>query len=79
MSANVLMLRNSEDTVGGLQLSAASKVTVVEKSEITMVLSSDIQLYSEERLGLGVQQESPNCYSYGGANSHKSCVDQGDR
>jgi len=70
------MLRNSEDTVGGLQLSSASKVTVVEKSETTMVLSSDIQLYSEERLGLGAQQEIPDCYSYGGANSHKSCVDQ---
>ena len=33
-------------------------------------------------LGLGsadTKQESPNRYSYGGANSHKSCVDQGDR
>ena len=47
------MLQNSEDTVGGLQLSSASKVTVVEKSETTMVLSSDIQFYPKDRLGIG--------------------------
>jgi len=44
-----------------------------------MVSSSDIQLYPEERLGLGAQQGSPDCYSYRGANSHKSYVDQGNR
>ena len=44
-----------------------------------MVSSSDVQLYPEERLGLGAQQESLDRYSYGEANSHKSCVDQGDR
>jgi len=43
-----------------------------------MVSSSDVQLYTEERLGLGAQG-SPDRYFYGGANSHKSCVDQGDR
>ena len=51
-------------------------MAVVEQSETTMVLSSDVQLYPEERLGLSVQQVSPDRYSY--ANSHKSCMDQGD-
>jgi len=47
-----------------------------------MVLSSDVQFNPERRLRLGdvnAQQESPDCYSYGGVNSHKSRVDQGDR
>jgi len=44
-----------------------------------MVSSSDVQLYPEERLRLGAQQGSPDRYSYGGTNSHKSCMDQGDR
>jgi len=46
-----------------------------------MVLSSDVQFYPEGILeldGTGAQQESPNHYSYVGANSHKSCIDQGD-
>ena len=71
---NVYMLQNSQVTVGGLQLSSASKVTVTEQSEATMVSRLDIQLYSKKRLGLGAQQGSPDRYSYGGAKSHKSCV-----
>jgi len=55
------------------------QATVVEQSETTMVSSSDVQLYPEERLGLGVQQETPDRYSYSRAHSHKSCIDQGDR
>jgi len=43
-----------------------------------IISSSDVQLYPEERLGLGGQQDSPDRYSYGGANSHKFCVDKGD-
>jgi len=43
-----------------------------------MVSSSDVQLYLEERLGLGAQQDSPDRYSYGGVNSHKSFADQRD-
>jgi len=74
----VYMLQNLEVTVGGLQLSSASKEAVVEQSETTMVSSSNVQLYPEERLGLGMQQGSPDYYSYSGANSHRSCVDQGD-
>jgi len=73
------MLRNSEVTVGGLQLSSVLKAAFVEQSETTMVSSVDVQLYPEERLGLDMQQDSPDRYPYGGANSHKSCVDQGDR
>ena len=46
--SNVYMLQNSKVTAGGLQLSSASEVTVVEQSETTMVLSSDVQLYPEE-------------------------------
>jgi len=42
-------------------------------------LSLDVQLYLEERLRVGVQEDSPDRYSYDGANSHRSCVDQGDR
>jgi len=42
---NVYMLRNLEVTVGELQLSSASKEVVVEQSETTMDLSSDVQLY----------------------------------
>ena len=67
--SNVYMLRNSEVTVGELQLSSASKAVVVEQSESMIDLSSDVQLYPEERLGLGAQQDSPYRYSYGGANS----------
>ena len=52
---NVYMLRNSEVTVGGLQLSSASKEVVVEQSETMMDSSSDVQLYAEGRLGLGAQ------------------------
>ena len=52
------MLRNSEVTVGGLQLSSASKAIVVEQSETTMDSSSGVQLYPVERLGLGAQQDS---------------------
>ena len=51
----------------------------MEQSETTIVSSSNVQLYPEERLGLGTHQGSPDRYSYGGANSHRSCVDQGDR
>ena len=78
---NVYMLQNSEVTVGGLQLSSALEAMVVEQSEITMDSSTDVQLYlyPKERLGLGVQQGSPDRYSYGGANSHIFYVDQGDR
>jgi len=65
--------------VSGLQLFSTLEAAVVEQSETTIVSSSDVQLYTEERLGLGVQQSSPDRYSYGGANSHRSCVDQGDR
>ena len=46
-----------------------------------MISSSDVQFYPEGRLGLGgagAQQESPDHYVYGGANSHKSYMDQGD-
>jgi len=76
--SNVYMLRNSEVTVGGFQLSSASKVMVMEQSETTMDSSSDVQLYPEGRLGLVTQQGSPDRYSYGEANSHRSCVDHGD-
>ena len=40
--------------------------------------SSDVQLYPEGRLRLGAQQGNPDRYSYSEANSHRSCVDQGD-
>ena len=50
----------------------------MKQSETTMDSSSDVQLYPEGRLGLGMQQVSPDRYSYGGVNSHKSCIDQGD-
>ena len=75
---DVYMLRNLKVTVGELQLSSASEAVIVEQSETTIDSSSDVQLYSEERLGLDAQQGSLDCYSYGGANSHRSCVDQGD-
>ena len=75
---NVCMLRHSEVTVGGLQLSSASKATVVEQLKTTMASSSDVQLYSEERLRLSAQRGSLDRYFYGAVNSHKSCVDQGD-
>jgi len=79
---NIYMLQNSEITVGGLQLFSASRSKVVKQSKTTMVSSSDVQFCSEGRLGLGgtgTQQGSPNRYSNGRANSHKSCIDQGDR
>jgi len=63
--ANVSMLRNSEVTVGGLQLSLASKVEVVEQSETMMVSSSNVQLYPKERLRLDAQLENTDLYSYG--------------
>ena len=72
---NVYMLWNSEVTVGELQLSSASEAVVVEQSETTIDSISDVQLYSERRLGQGVQQGNLDHYSYGGANSHKSYVD----
>jgi len=43
-----------------------------------MISSLDVQLYLEERLGLDLQQDSLDRYSYGEANSLESCVDQGD-
>ena len=46
---NVYMLQNSKVTVDGLQLSSASKVTVVEQLETTMISSSDVKLYPKER------------------------------
>jgi len=69
-----------EVTVGGLQLSSTSQSEVVEQSETTMVLNSEVQFYPEGRLGLdGVgAQGSPNHFCVG-VNSHKSCMDQGDR
>ena len=51
---NVYMLRNSEVTVDGLQLSLASNAVVVEQSETTMDSSSNVQLYPEGR-GLDAQ------------------------
>ena len=75
---NVYMLQNSKVTVGGLQLSSASKAEVVEQSETMMISSSDVQFYLEGRLRLdggGAQQESSDYYSSVRANSHKSCVD----
>ena len=53
---NVYMLQNLKVTVCRLQLSLASEAVVVEQSETTMDSSSDVQLYPEGRLGLGVQQ-----------------------
>ena len=75
---NVYMLWNSKITIGGLQLSSASKAAVVKQLETTMDSSSDVQLYPEVRLGLGAQQDGPDRYFYGGANSHRSCVNQKD-
>ena len=51
----------------------------MEQSETTMDSSLDVQLYPEERLGLGVQHGTPDRYFYCEANSHKSCVDQENR
>jgi len=76
---NVYILQNSKVIIGVLQLSLASETVVVKQSETTMVSISDVQLYPEERLRLSVQQDSSDRYSYGGTNSYKSCVDQGDR
>ena len=72
------MLRNSEVTVGGLQIFSASKAAVVEQSKTTMDSSSDVQLYLDKRLKLVAQQGSSDRYSYSGTYSHKSCVSQGD-
>ena len=44
------MLRNSEVTVGGLQLSSASKAIVVEQSKTTMDSSSGVQLYPHKQI-----------------------------
>jgi len=49
------MLRNSKVIVGGLQLFSASKLAVVEQAEPMIVLTSDVQLYAEERLRLSAQ------------------------
>ena len=78
MYQQCVYIANLEVTVGGLQLSSASKAVVVEQLETTMDSGSDVQLYPKGRLGLGAQQGSPDRYSYSGANSHRSYVDQGD-
>ena len=67
---NVYMLQNSKIIVGGLQLFSASKAAVVEQLEITMVSSSDVQLYPEERLGLGRNKKVQIVTPMVGANSH---------
>ena len=53
--SNVYILRNSEVTIGGLQLSSVLKIVVMKQSETMMDSSSDVQLYPEGRLGLGAQ------------------------
>jgi len=66
---------------GGLQLSSALKLEIIDQSKIAMVSSTDVQFYSEGILGLGstdTKQKSPDHYSYDGENSHKSCADQED-
>jgi len=76
---NVYILWNSEVTVGGMQLSSASRSEIVEQSETIMVSRSDVQFYPEGRVGLGIvsaQQGTADHYSCVRANSHKSCVDQ---
>ena len=50
--SNVYILRNSEVTVSGLQLSLASRSKVVEQLKTMIVLSFDIQFYLEGKLGL---------------------------
>jgi len=74
---NAYISRNLDITVGGLQLSSVSRSKVMEKSKITMISCSNVQFYPEDRLGLGggAQQESPDHYSFVGANSHICCVD----
>ena len=62
---NTYMLRNSEVTVSGLQLSSSLKVVVVEQLETTMDSSLHGHLYLEGRLRLDAQQGSPDRYSYG--------------
>ena len=42
---NVYILQNSEVTVGGLQLSSASRAEIMEQLDITMISSSDVQFY----------------------------------
>jgi len=55
---------------------------IVDQSETLIVSSSDVQFYPEGRLGLSgasAQEANLDRYSYDGANSHKSYVDQEDR
>ena len=52
---SAMCMRNSEVTVGELQLSSASKVMIVEQSKTVMDSSLDFQFYPEERFGLGAQ------------------------
>ena len=69
------MLRNSEVTIDGLQIildfESGGCGTIGDYDGFELEYS----VYAKERLRLSAQQESPNCYSYSGANSHKSCVD----
>jgi len=51
--SNVYMLQNLYVTVGALQLSSASRSEVVKQSETMIILSSDIQFYTESKFGLG--------------------------
>ena len=53
------VLQNSKVTGSELQLSFTSTVAVVEQSETTMGLSSDVSVYPKDRLGLDAQQDSP--------------------
>jgi len=41
--SDVYMLWNSKGTIGGLQLSSASRPEIVEQSKTTMVLRLDVQ------------------------------------
>ena len=75
---DVYMLRNSEVTVDRLQLSLASRSEVVEQSETMMVSSSDVHFYPQKKIRTRRRTTNPDCYSYGGTNSHKSSVDQRD-
>ena len=54
---NVYMLRNSEVTVGELQLSSTLKFMVMKQLETMMVSNLDIQLYPQSRLGLGAHMK----------------------
>jgi len=74
---NVYVLRNSEVTViQGFEIESCGTIIDYDGFEF------GCSVLPKRRLGLGgvgVQQETPDCYSYGGENSHKSCVNQGDR